>query len=132
MTMSRVEVAVECDTWAVTAPSGQRVADVIERPTVLSARRIASVLAGEHGPQCLIAIRETGDDRGWRVVEELRGEREECRQTERKFVEAMLARGGDRAEIRDRIAWARGHGLMADDMADALEQEAARGPDGVR
>ncbi len=78
------------------------------------------MLAADHGPRCVIAIREKGGDLQEHVVGKLRGERDDCEHTERKFIAAMLARGQDRAEVGNRIAWARGHGLIADDEAEAL------------
>jgi hypothetical protein len=123
MTTNKIEVAVECETWGMTAPFGQRTADVIEQPSLEAARRLARVLAAEHGPHCIIAIRVKDCDQSRRVVEDRLGEREDCEQTERKLIASMLARGQGRAEICDRIRWARGHGLVADDVADALERE---------
>jgi hypothetical protein len=116
----RFEVIIECDTWAATAPGGQRTADVIEPPSPGTARRFARALAAEHGPQCVIAIRQTAGDRSPRLVAKLRGERLNCVQTERKVIAAMIARGRDRAEIGDRIEWARGHQLIDDALAEAL------------
>jgi hypothetical protein len=114
------EVTIECDTWTMTAPWGRRTADVIEQPSLEAARRLSLALACEHGPQCVIAVRETDAARSPQLVAELRGKRDDCEHTERRFIAGMLARGQNGAEIGNRIEWARGHALIGDEAADAL------------
>jgi len=112
---NQFEVVEMCDTWGATAPWGSA-AEFITQATLEAAQLLAADVAADHGPDCTIAVRYQDLS-----VEEVRGTATVCRDCgERSILRRMIGRGEDREEIRGRIEWARGHGLLDDDTCDEL------------